>query len=102
MLKPGPIQRLIDKWPTIAPLVALVALAATWGSHPAVAVVEVGLIVTLMISGGSQAETLARDTVFAAVMITCNGIVGVSILTAALRDRVASSTPRGRRPPLRP
>jgi Ca2+:H+ antiporter len=114
----------------------LVALAATWGSHPAVAVVvvidiflagavlaavhhaeviaarvgepygsivlavavtviEVGLIVTLMISGGTQAETLARDTVFAAVMITCNGIVGVSILTAALRDRVASFNAEG-------
>jgi Ca2+:H+ antiporter len=117
-------------------LVALVALAATWGSHPAVAVVvvidillagavlaavhhaeviavkvgepfgsivlavavtviEVGLIVTLMISGGAQAETLARDTVFAAVMITCNGIIGISILTAALRDRVATFSAEG-------
>jgi Ca2+:H+ antiporter len=61
----------------------------------AVTVIEVGLIVTLMISGGTQAETLARDTVFAAVMITCNGIVGVSILTAALRDRVASFNAEG-------
>jgi Ca2+:H+ antiporter len=61
----------------------------------AVTVIEVGLIVTLMISGGSQAETLARDTVFAAVMITCNGIVGVSILTAALRDRVATFSAEG-------
>jgi Ca2+:H+ antiporter len=61
----------------------------------AVTVIEVGLIVTLMISGGSQAETLARDTVFAAVMITCNGIVGVSILTAALRDRIATFNAEG-------
>jgi Ca2+:H+ antiporter len=61
----------------------------------AVTVIEVGLIVTLMISGGTEAETLARDTVFAAVMITCNGIVGVSILTAALRDRVASFNAEG-------
>jgi Ca2+:H+ antiporter len=61
----------------------------------AVTVIEVGLIVTLMISGGSEAETLARDTVFAAVMITCNGVVGLSILTAALRDRVATFNAEG-------
>lgn len=37
----------------------------------AVTVIEVALIVTLMISGdGSKTESLARDTVFAAVMIT--------------------------------
>ena len=29
---------------------------------------------------------LARDTVFAAVMITCNGIIGLSILLGALRE----------------
>jgi hypothetical protein len=39
-----------------------------------------GPIVTLMVSGGDRAESLARDT----------GVVGLSILTAALRDRVAS------------
>jgi Ca2+:H+ antiporter len=61
----------------------------------AVTVIEVALIVTLMISGGSQSESLARDTVFAAVMITCNGIVGISILTAALRGRVASFNAEG-------
>jgi Ca2+:H+ antiporter len=61
----------------------------------AVTVIEVGLIVTLMISGGDEAETLARDTVFAAVMITCNGVVGLSILTAALRDRIASFNAEG-------
>ena len=44
-----------------------------------VTVIEVGLIVTLMVSGGSETDTLARDTAFAAVMITCNGIVGVSL-----------------------
>src|SRR5262245_9190288 len=46
----------------------------------AVTVIEVALIVTLMIAGASAAETLARDTVFAAVILTCNGIVGLSIL----------------------
>src|SRR5919112_477531 len=55
----------------------------------AVTVIEVGLVVTLMVAGGDETETLARDTVFAAVMITCNGIVGISILAAALRERLA-------------
>jgi Ca2+:H+ antiporter len=118
------------RWTTVAPLLALVVLAATWGSKPpaailvvvglllasavlaavhhaevvahrvgepfgslllavAVTVIEVGLIVTLMVSGGGDTSTLARDTVFAAVMITCNGIVGIALLVAALRDGVA-------------
>jgi Ca2+:H+ antiporter len=51
----------------------------------AVTVIEVGLIVTLMIDGGAAAASLARDTVFAAVMITCNGIVGLSLLIGAVR-----------------
>lgn len=51
----------------------------------AVTVIEVALIVTLMVSGGSGTESLARDTVFAAVMITCNGIIGLSLLVGALR-----------------
>ncbi len=61
----------------------------------AVTVIEVGLIVTLMVSGGAEAESLARDTVFAAVMITCNGVVGLSILTAALHKRVATFNAEG-------
>ena len=36
----------------------------------AVTVIEVALIVTLMVAGGDDTSTLARDTVFAAVMIT--------------------------------
>ncbi|MBP0451626.1 ionic transporter y4hA [Kitasatospora sp. RG8] len=55
----------------------------------AVTVIEVALIVTLMADGGDKAATLARDTVFAAVMITCNGIFGLSILIGALKYRVA-------------
>ncbi|MFJ7068201.1 calcium:proton antiporter [Streptomyces sp. NPDC101115] len=55
----------------------------------AVTVIEVGLIVTLMAGGGEKTATYARDTVFAAAMITCNGIVGLSLLVAALRNRVA-------------
>jgi Ca2+:H+ antiporter len=54
-----------------------------------VTVIEVGLIVTLMADGGPEAGTLARDTVFAAVMITCNGILGLSLLVGSLRRHVA-------------
>ena len=64
----------------------------------AVTVIEVALIVTLMVSGGPETATLARDTVFAAVMITCNGIVGVSLLVGALRRASRRSTPRARLP----
>ncbi|MEV3857806.1 ionic transporter y4hA [Streptomyces sp. NPDC050095] len=55
----------------------------------AVTIIEVALIVTLMADGGDKSATLARDTVFAAVMITCNGVVGISLLAASLRHRVA-------------
>jgi Ca2+:H+ antiporter len=61
----------------------------------AVTVIEVALIVTLMISGGAKTQSLARDTVFAAVMITCNGLVGLSLLVAAMRRRVAVFNPEG-------
>ncbi|MEU4995465.1 ionic transporter y4hA [Streptomyces sp. NPDC021622] len=61
----------------------------------AVTIIEVALIVTLMADGGDKSATLARDTVFAAVMITCNGIVGICLLAGALRHRVAVFNPEG-------
>ncbi|WP_344046735.1 ionic transporter y4hA [Streptomyces thermoalcalitolerans] len=61
----------------------------------AVTVIEVALIVTLMLDGGPKSATLARDTVFAAVMITVNGIVGLSLLVGSLRHRVAVFNPEG-------
>jgi Ca2+:H+ antiporter len=51
----------------------------------AVTVIEVGLIVMLMLAGGPGASALARDTVFAAVMIVSNGILGVCLLVGGLR-----------------
>ncbi|MFI5566117.1 calcium:proton antiporter [Streptomyces sp. NPDC051740] len=55
----------------------------------AVTVIEVALIVTLMLDGGDKSATLARDTVFAAVMITVNGILGLSLLVGSLRHGTA-------------
>ena len=115
------------RWTAVVPVVAVIVLALSWGSHlatplvivigavligavlaavhhaevvahrvgepfgslvlaVAVTVIEVALIVTLMVSGGKDTATLARDTVFAAVMITCNGIIG----RAAELHRVAT------------
>ena len=51
----------------------------------AVTLIEVALIVSLMIAGGSEAAALARDTVFAAVMIILNGIIGLCLLVGGLR-----------------
>jgi Ca2+:H+ antiporter len=61
----------------------------------AVTVIEVALVVTLMVSGGPETATLARDTVFAAVMISCNGIIGISLLLGALRTRVVTFNAEG-------
>jgi len=61
----------------------------------AVTVIEVGLIVMLMVSGGDGTSTYARDTVFAAVMITLNGIVGISLLVGALKHGLVSFNPAG-------
>jgi Ca2+:H+ antiporter len=46
----------------------------------AVTIIEVALIVSLMLAGGAATSALARDTVFATVMIILNGIVGVCLL----------------------
>jgi Ca2+:H+ antiporter len=124
------------QWHTVAPVAAVIMLAAIWGSTPgtvglvvaglflagsvlaavhhaeviahrvgepfgslvlavAVTIIEVALIVTLMISGGDETSTLARDTVFAAVMITCTGIVGLSLLFGTLKHRVATFNAEG-------
>ena len=53
----------------------------------AVTLIEVALIVSLMIGGGPATASLARDTVFAAVMIILNGIVGLSLLVGSIMHR---------------
>lgn len=51
----------------------------------AVTIIETALIVSVMIAAPAENAGLARDTVFAAVMIVCNGIVGVCLLTGGAR-----------------
>jgi Ca2+:H+ antiporter len=53
----------------------------------AVTVIEVALIVSMMITGGPEKASLARDTVFAAVILVCNGIVGICLLAGGVRHR---------------
>lgn len=56
----------------------------------AVTVLEASIIVSLMLTGGAGAETYARDTLFAAVMLILNGILGISMLVGALRFKEQS------------
>lgn len=50
----------------------------------AVTIIELGLIITLMSAAGPDAASLARDTVFAAVMIILNGLIGACIFFGAI------------------
>jgi Ca2+:H+ antiporter len=56
----------------------------------AVTLIEVALIVSLMSAGGEEAAGLARDTVFAAVMIILNGIIGLCLLVGGVKHREQS------------
>jgi Ca2+:H+ antiporter len=66
----------------------------------AVTVIEASLIVALMLSGGPAASALARDTVFAAIMIICNGVVGLCLLLGAIRHHVLGFRVEGTTPSL--
>lgn len=54
----------------------------------AVTVMEVALIVSVMIGAPAENAGVARDTVFAVVMIVCNGIVGLCLLVGGVRHHV--------------
>ncbi|ARP87638.1 ionic transporter y4hA [Bordetella genomosp. 9] len=51
----------------------------------AVTIIEVALIASIMISDQGGSPELARDTVFAVVMIVCTGLAGACILAGSLR-----------------
>ena len=58
---------------------------ARWCLRSAITIIEVALIVSVMISAPEDKAGLARDTVFAAVMIVMNGIVGLCFLLGGMR-----------------
>jgi Ca2+:H+ antiporter len=57
--------------------------------------IEVALIVTLMLTGGPDQATLPRDTIFSAIMIICNGVIGLCLLIGALHHREQAFTVLG-------
>jgi Ca2+:H+ antiporter len=56
----------------------------------AVTVIEVSLILSMMLAGGEDKAVLPRDTLYAAVMGICNGVVGICLLVGGLRHREQS------------
>jgi len=61
----------------------------------AVTIIEVALIVSVMVAAPAEKAGLARDTVFAAVMIVCNGIVGLCLLWGGARHHEQGFELRG-------
>src|SRR5262249_26800546 len=64
----------------------------------AVTVIEASLILSMMLAGGSHKAVLARDPVYAAVMIICNGVIGLCILVGGIRHREQSFRIEGASP----
>lgn len=59
----------------------------------AVTIIEVSLIVSVLLAAPGGESTVARDTVFAAIMIVLNGIVGVSLLAGGIRHHSQNFQP---------
>ena len=53
----------------------------------AVTAIEAALILSMMVAGGKDMSDLARDAIYAAVMIICNGVVGQCLLLGGLAHR---------------
>lgn len=56
----------------------------------AITIIEVALIVSMMLAGGPDKGTLPRETIFSAIMIICNGVVGLCLLLGSLRHHEQS------------
>jgi len=53
----------------------------------AVTAIETALILSMMIAGGADMAALPRDSIYAAVMIICTGVVGICVLVGGLAHR---------------
>ncbi|WP_153799888.1 calcium:proton antiporter [Foetidibacter luteolus] len=56
----------------------------------AVTIIEVSIIISLMVAGGPEAESLARDTIFSAIMLILNGITGLCLFLGGLKYKEQS------------
>ena len=52
-----------------------------------ITILEVAIIISLMVAGGEDATTYARDTVFSAVMLLLTGILGICLWIGGLKYR---------------
>jgi Ca2+:H+ antiporter len=50
----------------------------------AVTAIETALILSMMVAGGQDMAVLARDAIYAAVMIICTGVIGLCLLVGGL------------------
>lgn len=66
----------------------------------AITVIEVALIVSIMLAGGPEKATLARDSVYATVMIICSGVMGGCLVAGALRHHEQTFRTQGAEPAL--
>jgi Ca2+:H+ antiporter len=53
----------------------------------AVTVIEASLILSMMVAGGAEMAVLPRDTIYAAIMIICNGVIGLCLLIGGIVHR---------------
>ena len=51
----------------------------------AVTIIEVALIVSMMLAGGPDKASLPREAIFSAIMIICNGVIGLCLLLGGVR-----------------
>jgi len=66
----------------------------------AVTLIEGALILSMMLAGGTDTAGLARDSIYAAVMIICTGVVGICLLVGALRHHEQAFRNEGAGPAL--
>ncbi|HNG90908.1 MAG TPA: hypothetical protein PK858_11910, partial [Saprospiraceae bacterium] len=79
-MEEGSLEAAVEEHEESALVTLILALAVT--------VIEAALVVSMILSGGAGAAAIARDTVYAAVMIVCNGVVGLCLLLGGLRHHV--------------
>jgi Ca2+:H+ antiporter len=56
----------------------------------AVTVIEASLILSMMVAGGADMAVLPRDTIYAAIMVICNGVLGLCLLIGGIVHREQS------------
>ena len=66
----------------------------------AVTVIEAALIVSIMLASGDRTSAVARDSVYAAVMIICTGVIGLCLVVGATKHRVQTFKAEGSGPAL--